>query len=199
MQKHQCRDFLQILKTDNDLLTELELNVSWKNTNARKELIKLNRLFGYPHTLNLNQNGLAHWTSLNINNKIYMEYENIFNEILIKDEYKTKSPYQSEPIPINFIYLYKKINVKAKDLDFLNKFKNILYDHSNKTLTIKTTSYLNGLFIFKIILESFENKKIDPNNLEQFIKLLKEKNNNNDKISRLIRKLSNQINKYEER
>ncbi len=193
MSKKVCRDFLSLLNTDSDLFTELELNISWSHQEAKTELIKLTTIFGYPDTLNMNQNGIANWNNIYLKDKLFYNRANLFDDILIKDTVisKTKSPLN----PINFIFLTINIHIKQKHLEIIRKFPNVLYE--NNTLLIKTNNYLNGVFALKLIFDSFTNPKINPLYLDKFIMILHKKNNNKKDISRLIHNLTNQINKYE--
>ena len=188
-----CRDFLSIVNTDPHLLSELELNISWSHTEAKKELINLTTIFGYPDTLNMNQNGLANWNNIYLKDKLFYENPNIFEDILIKDTVisRTKSPLK----PINFLFLTINIHIKPQHMNIINKYKNVLYD--NNLLMIKTNNYLNGIFAVKVILDSLINTKINPEYLDKFIMIYHKKNNNKKNISRLISTLRNQINRYE--
>ena len=69
------------------IIDEINLSISWNSSKATKILVYLMKLFNTPHTLNLNQNGLAHYVKYNIKDMVYYDYPIIWDEIMIQDEY----------------------------------------------------------------------------------------------------------------
>lgn len=176
--------------TNDFIIDEINLTISWNSKNATNILIYLIKIIGYPYTLNLNQNGLAHFIEYNMKNNVYYDMPVIWSDIMIYDEYifdNISSIKQLKPLYCH----YKKI-LNQEDINkisILNMY-NIYYDNSKKFICINTNDFLEAHYIIKIILDYLNpNNNIDITLYTQYLKSIKIKYNTPILINELIKKI----------
>ena len=185
--RKKCKN---IYETD-FIIDELNLYSSWNSRYAVDLLYYFSHFIGTPHTLNLNQNGLAHYINYNIKDKVFNELPIIWYEILIQDEYILDKYNKSKQI--NPLYCYYKIDLKDKEIDLIGKLNkyNILYDNNKKCISINTNNFIYSHILLKITLDYIKHNNIDINKFNTYLDSFKVKYNTPKELYNLILKIKN--------
>lgn len=138
---------------------ETSMSVNWNNKLARKVLLTIMRLFNRPSILDINTNGVAIWTYMNLKNAIFYKLPIIFNEILLRDEYLyTKN---------NLLFLTVSYHLVLEEayINSLNNYHNyISYDSNKMMLYVKSRTLEENLVILNIFLNNNKLPKKDIGN-----------------------------------
>lgn len=171
------------------MIDEINLYISWNSNKATQLLISLMKLFNTPHTLNLNQNGLAHFIKYNIKNMVYYDYPVIWSEIMVCDEYIYDE--DNKVANLNPLYCHYNIELSSQHIDKiapLNKF-GIHYDINKKTICINCHNFLDTHYKLKIVFDILKNNNIEINKFITYFKSMKIKYKTKKNISILLYKI----------
>jgi hypothetical protein len=173
----------------NFMVEEINLHISWNSKKATDILVQLTRLLGSPNTLNLNQNGLAHFIKYNIAKKTFYEREIIWDEIMIQDEYIYDNVNNVKNLKPLYCYYKKQLtNGQIIRLCGLNVF-NIWYDNNKNSICINTDDFLEAHYNIKIILDILSDDKIDITKYNTYLKSIREKYKTKKEINALLYKI----------
>lgn len=169
-------------------IDETNMSISWNSYKATKILVYLMKLYNMPHTLNLNQNGMAHFNNYNLKNNVYYEQPCVWYEIIINDDYNYGN---SSNKYLNPLYCYYFIKLSSQEIDriaLLNKF-GVYYDINKTCICVNNDNYLECHYILKITLDILKNNDIVINKFATYLKSMKNKYNTKRDINMLIYKV----------
>jgi len=171
------------------IIEELNLHIAWNSKNATNILVYLIKLFNMPHTLNLNNNGLAHFIKYNIKDKVYYDQPIIWNEIIINDEYIYDTVNKTKNVKPLYCYYYKELSISnINKIAGLNIY-GIWYDNNKQSICINTNNFKEAHYIIKITLDILNDHTIDINKYISYLKSVSNKYKTKKEINMLIYKI----------
>lgn len=183
--KHQCWN-----KFDTEFIqTEMKFNISWNSRIATDILFEMMNLLGTPYTLNLNQNGLAHYIKYNIKDRVLYDNPIIWSEVYVKDEYIFDE--ENKVNNINSLYCYYYIKLNNDQIDRIGKLLNynIWYEIKKNFICINTNNFDDAHLLLKICLDIINKNTIDISKFNIYFRNIKHKYLESDKMNLLIPKI----------